>query len=100
MYLKRCAKMNRAEGYSEALKPEVSVSHTPEVEVRTSTDQPHVLTGSVSICTLQILASIVVTEKKGRLYTYLDLVRTPNMRSMAARTGTVWSVLASVGGFG
>ncbi|TWW59714.1 solute carrier family 22 member 7-like [Takifugu flavidus] len=63
-YLKRCARMNRADGFSEALK-------------------------------METLASIVVTEKKGRVYTYLDLIRTPNMRSLASRTGILWFCVAT-----
>lgn len=85
-YLKTCAKMNRADGFSEALRTEVSPYQTVNAE-QSGDRNSYNITGPL----LQTLASIVVTEDKGRVYTYLDLVRTPNMRSLAARTGLLWS---------
>lgn len=89
-YLKTCAKMNRADGFSEALRTEVSPFQIIKTEQRSerSEEHRHIVAGPL----LQTLASIVVTEEKGRVYTYLDLVRTPNMRRLAARTGLLWSV--------
>lgn len=40
----------------------------------------------------QTLSTIVVTEKRERAYSYLDLIRTPKMRKLALCTGIVWSV--------
>ncbi|XP_029285895.1 solute carrier family 22 member 7-like [Cottoperca gobio] len=41
------------------------------------------------------LATIVVTEKRDRPYSYLDLIRTPKMRKLALRTGIVWFCVAT-----
>ncbi|KAM3865178.1 solute carrier family 22 member 7-like [Diretmus argenteus] len=43
----------------------------------------------------EALAKIVVTEKRHRAYSYLDLVRTPKMRKLALCTGIVWFCVAS-----
>ncbi|XP_070847024.1 solute carrier family 22 member 7-like [Chaetodon trifascialis] len=64
MYLKKCAKMNRTEESTEALKTET-------------------------------LSTIVVTEKRDRAYSYLDLIRTPRMRKLALRTGLLWFCIAT-----
>ncbi|XP_021436478.1 solute carrier family 22 member 7-like isoform X2 [Oncorhynchus mykiss] len=40
--------------------------------------------------TPETLSSIIVTERKDRTYSYLDLVRTPKMRRLALLTGIVW----------
>ncbi|CAG03734.1 unnamed protein product, partial [Tetraodon nigroviridis] len=92
-YLKTCAKMNRADGFSEALRTEVSPFQIIKTEQRSerSEEHRHIVAGPL----LQTLASIVVTEEKGRVYTYLDLVRTPNMRRLAARTGLLWFCVAT-----
>ncbi|XP_057699007.1 solute carrier family 22 member 7-like isoform X2 [Corythoichthys intestinalis] len=42
----------------------------------------------------ETLSSIVVTEKKGRVYSYLDLMRTPKMRRLSLRTGVLWLSVA------
>ncbi|XP_077461752.1 solute carrier family 22 member 7-like [Stigmatopora argus] len=38
----------------------------------------------------EMLSSIVVTERKGRVYSYLDLIRTPKMRKLSLTTGLIW----------
>uniref|UniRef100_A0A667ZXU1 Solute carrier family 22 member 6 n=1 Tax=Myripristis murdjan TaxID=586833 RepID=A0A667ZXU1_9TELE len=43
----------------------------------------------------ETLSSIVMTEKRDRTYSYLDLVRTPRMRCLALCTGTVWFCVAT-----
>ncbi|XP_035515646.1 uncharacterized protein LOC118326710 [Morone saxatilis] len=43
----------------------------------------------------ETLSTIVVTEKKNRVYSYLDLIRTPKMRKLALRTGIVWFCVAT-----
>ncbi|XP_072241146.1 solute carrier family 22 member 7-like [Leuresthes tenuis] len=43
----------------------------------------------------EILSTIVVTDKKNRTYSYLDLIRTPKMRKLALRTGIVWFCVAT-----
>ncbi|XP_034044038.1 solute carrier family 22 member 7-like [Thalassophryne amazonica] len=43
----------------------------------------------------ETLSSIVVTEKKDRVYSYLDLVRTTKMRKLSLRTGTLWFCVAT-----
>ncbi|XP_068445520.1 solute carrier family 22 member 7-like [Clinocottus analis] len=43
----------------------------------------------------ETLSSIVVTEKRDRTHSYFDLIRTPNMRKLALRTGTVWFCVAT-----
>ncbi|XP_036816156.1 solute carrier family 22 member 7-like isoform X3 [Oncorhynchus mykiss] len=45
--------------------------------------------------TPETLSSIIVTERKDRTYSYLDLVRTPKMRRLALLTGIVWYGVAS-----
>ncbi|XP_056264732.1 solute carrier family 22 member 7-like [Pseudoliparis swirei] len=44
---------------------------------------------------IETLSTIVVTEKRDRPYSYFDLIRTPNMRKLALRTGTVWFCVAT-----
>ncbi|XP_062283622.1 solute carrier family 22 member 7-like [Scomber scombrus] len=39
--------------------------------------------------------STIVTEKRDRVYSYLDLIRTPKMRKLALRTGTLWFCVAT-----
>ncbi|XP_051801932.1 solute carrier family 22 member 7-like [Acanthochromis polyacanthus] len=41
------------------------------------------------------LATIIVTDKRDRSYSYLDLVRTPEMRKLALRTGLLWYCIAN-----
>ncbi|KAM4750896.1 LOW QUALITY PROTEIN: solute carrier family 22 member 7-like [Anableps anableps] len=43
----------------------------------------------------ETLATIVVSETKGRTYTYLDLIRTPKMRKLALQTGLLWFFVAT-----
>ncbi|XP_071753129.2 solute carrier family 22 member 7-like [Centroberyx gerrardi] len=43
----------------------------------------------------EVLSHIIVTEKRDRAYSYLDLVRTPKMRKLALRTGIVWFCVAT-----
>ncbi|XP_071023092.1 solute carrier family 22 member 7-like [Oncorhynchus clarkii lewisi] len=45
--------------------------------------------------TPETLSSIIVTERKDRTHSYLDLVRTPKMRRLALLTGIVWYGVAS-----
>ncbi|XP_019732138.1 solute carrier family 22 member 7-like isoform X2 [Hippocampus comes] len=42
----------------------------------------------------ETLSSIVVSEKKGRVYSYLDLMRTPKMRRLCLCTGSLWLSVA------
>ncbi|XP_019215494.1 solute carrier family 22 member 7 [Oreochromis niloticus] len=50
-----------------------------------------------SIHTLKIetLSTIVTTEKRDQTYSYLDLIRTPEMRKLALRTGISWFCVAT-----
>ncbi|KAM3623180.1 uncharacterized protein V6R79_008064 [Siganus canaliculatus] len=64
MYLKKCAKMNGADGSIDTLK-------------------------------IETLATIVVNEKTDRVYSYVDLIRTPKMRKLAMCTGLLWFCIAS-----
>ncbi|KAK0138876.1 Solute carrier family 22 member 7 [Merluccius polli] len=58
--------------------------------------------------TTEALSMVVMNEKKDRVYTYLDLVRTPVIRKLAIRTAIVWFCVActyygisfDIGGFG
>ncbi|XP_042340634.1 solute carrier family 22 member 7-like [Plectropomus leopardus] len=43
----------------------------------------------------ETLSAIVVTEKRDRHYSYLDLIRTPKMRKLALRTGLLWFCVAN-----
>ncbi|TKS68237.1 Solute carrier family 22 member 7 [Collichthys lucidus] len=43
----------------------------------------------------ETLSTIVVTEKRNRTYSYLDLIRTPKMRKLALRTGILWFCVAT-----
>uniref|UniRef100_A0A671WE66 Solute carrier family 22 member 7b, tandem duplicate 3 n=1 Tax=Sparus aurata TaxID=8175 RepID=A0A671WE66_SPAAU len=43
----------------------------------------------------EVLSTIVVTEKRDRAYSYLDLMRTPKMRKLALSTGTLWFCVAT-----
>ncbi|XP_076585132.1 solute carrier family 22 member 7-like [Chaetodon auriga] len=43
----------------------------------------------------ETLSTIVVTEKRDRAYSYLDLIRTPRMRKLALRTGLLWFCVAT-----
>lgn len=43
----------------------------------------------------ETLSTIVVTDKRDRNYSYLDLIRTPKMRKLALRTGTLWFCVAT-----
>ncbi|CAJ1052323.1 solute carrier family 22 member 7-like [Xyrichtys novacula] len=43
----------------------------------------------------ETLSTIVVTEKRDRTYSSLDLIRTPKMRRLALRTGTLWFCVAN-----
>ncbi|XP_067106805.1 solute carrier family 22 member 7-like [Osmerus mordax] len=43
----------------------------------------------------EALSNIVVTQRKDRTYSYIDLVRTPKMRRLALCTGIVWFGVAS-----
>ncbi|XP_047433321.1 uncharacterized protein LOC125003430 [Mugil cephalus] len=42
----------------------------------------------------ETLSTIVLTDKKERIYTYLDLIRTPKMRQLALCTGILWFCVA------
>ncbi|CAL8328819.1 unnamed protein product [Merluccius merluccius] len=58
--------------------------------------------------TTEALSMVVMNEKKDRVYTYVDLVRTPVIRKLAIRTAIVWFCVActyygisfDIGGFG
>ncbi|XP_023136123.1 solute carrier family 22 member 7-like [Amphiprion ocellaris] len=43
----------------------------------------------------ETLSTIIVTEKRNRSYSYLDLVRTPEMRKLALHTGLLWYCIAN-----
>ncbi|KAF7217990.1 solute carrier family 22 member 7-like [Nothobranchius furzeri] len=43
----------------------------------------------------EALSTIIVTEKKDKTYSYLDLIRTPKMRKLALSTGVLWFCVAS-----
>ncbi|KAM9769970.1 uncharacterized protein ACNS7B_007035 [Menidia menidia] len=43
----------------------------------------------------ETLSTIVVTDEKHRTYSYFDLIRTPKMRRLALRTGTLWFCVAT-----
>ncbi|XP_044045138.1 solute carrier family 22 member 7-like [Siniperca chuatsi] len=43
----------------------------------------------------ETLSTIVVTEKRDRAYSYLDLIRTPKMRKLALCTGILWFCVAA-----
>ncbi|KAM7394313.1 hypothetical protein PAMP_021126 [Pampus punctatissimus] len=42
----------------------------------------------------EILSTIVVTDKRDRVYSYIDLIRSPKMRKLTLSTGTVWLCVA------
>nr|XP_055029179.1 solute carrier family 22 member 7 [Misgurnus anguillicaudatus] len=44
----------------------------------------------------ETLANIIVTGRRNRKYSYLDLVRTPKMRRLALLTGITWFSVATV----
>ncbi|XP_053713007.1 solute carrier family 22 member 7-like [Synchiropus splendidus] len=44
---------------------------------------------------IKTLSTVVVTEKTGQTYTYLDLIRTPKMRILVLQTGIVWFCVAT-----
>ncbi|KAL3066767.1 hypothetical protein OYC64_016670 [Pagothenia borchgrevinki] len=50
---------------------------------------------SIQTLNIETLATIVVTGKSDRTYSYLDLIRTPNIRKLALRTGVVWFCVAT-----
>ncbi|CAL8332778.1 unnamed protein product [Lota lota] len=58
--------------------------------------------------TPEAMSLVVMNEKKDRVYTYLDLVRTPVIRKLALRTAILWFCVActfygisfDIGGFG
>ncbi|KAG7485086.1 solute carrier family 22 member 7-like [Solea senegalensis] len=43
----------------------------------------------------ETLSTIVVTEKRDRSYSYIDLIRTSKMRKMAMKTGVLWFCVAT-----
>ncbi|XP_033479941.1 solute carrier family 22 member 7-like [Epinephelus lanceolatus] len=49
---------------------------------------------SVHTLKTETLSTIVVTEKRDRHYSYLDLIRTSKMRRLALRTGILWFCVA------
>ncbi|XP_069024034.1 solute carrier family 22 member 7-like [Embiotoca jacksoni] len=50
---------------------------------------------STHTLTTEILSTIVVTKKRDRPYSYFDLIRTPKMRKLVLRTGTLWFCIAA-----
>ena len=100
IYLKKCAKMIQKEDMVHTLDKEVGM-----VLMFKSAEQSiysrYVLISSTffKIMVLrcfgffQTLSAIVVTDKKNRTYSYLDLIRTPKMRKLALSTGILWSVV-------
>ncbi|XP_070684241.1 solute carrier family 22 member 7-like [Pempheris klunzingeri] len=50
---------------------------------------------SVHTLKIETLSSIIVTEKRDRAYSYLDLIRTPKMRKLALCTGSLWFCVAT-----
>ncbi|KAK0139506.1 Solute carrier family 22 member 7 [Merluccius polli] len=129
-YLRRCAKMNQTQEFAQTLTTEVSVAETPgqlpSVIVHSHSDSMatrDMLRGSRTgghrgllyfskqldqPRVAQALSMVVMNEKKDRVYTYLDLVRTPVIRKLAIRTAIVWFCVActyygisfDIGGFG
>ncbi|XP_057699409.1 solute carrier family 22 member 7-like [Corythoichthys intestinalis] len=65
--LAKCANMNGTETLFQRIQPEVC-----------------------AIGIMMTLSSIVVTEQKGRVYSYLDLIRTPKMRRLSLTTAVMW----------
>ncbi|AWP05543.1 putative solute carrier family 22 member 7-like [Scophthalmus maximus] len=55
-------------------------------------NQTEKLTATVNT---ETLSTIVVTEKRDRTYTYIDLIRTPKLRKLALRTGILWFCVAT-----
>lgn len=41
---------------------------------------------------LEALSKVIVVENENRIYSYLDLVRTPKMRRISLLTGILWYV--------
>ncbi|KAM9314845.1 solute carrier family 22 member 7-like [Pholidichthys leucotaenia] len=64
--------------------------------------------GSMDKLKPEMLATIIVREKRNQVYTYLDLIRTPNMRKLALKTGilrfcnaiTFYGISFNITGFG
>ncbi|XP_031613777.1 solute carrier family 22 member 7-like [Oreochromis aureus] len=50
---------------------------------------------SIHTLKTETLSTIVTTEKRDRTYSYLDLIRTPEMRKLAMRTGILWFCIAT-----
>ncbi|KAM6940202.1 solute carrier family 22 member 6-B-like [Xenentodon cancila] len=50
---------------------------------------------STHILKTETLSTIVVTVKRDRTFSYLDLIRTPKMRKLALRTGLLWFCVAT-----
>ncbi|XP_030584647.1 solute carrier family 22 member 7-like [Archocentrus centrarchus] len=50
---------------------------------------------SIQTLKTESLSTIVVTEKRDRTYSYLDLIQTPEMRKLALRTGILWFCIAT-----
>ncbi|KAM3622649.1 uncharacterized protein V6R79_001620 [Siganus canaliculatus] len=50
---------------------------------------------SIDTLKTETLATVVVSEKTDRVYSYLDLIRTPKMRKLALRTGLLWFCVAT-----
>ncbi|CAL1601323.1 unnamed protein product [Knipowitschia caucasica] len=50
---------------------------------------------SLHMVTPEALSCIVVTEKRDRTYSYMDLIRIPKLRSLACRTGLLWFCVAN-----
>ncbi|XP_072320323.1 solute carrier family 22 member 7-like [Eucyclogobius newberryi] len=50
---------------------------------------------SIDMVKPEVLSCIVVTEKRDRTYSYLDLIRIPKLRNLAMRTGLLWFCVAN-----
>lgn len=106
MYLSECAKINQTKGAVDTLNKEVSVFQLAWKHIQINTHPNLYLILHLLICWIgfginnrttlisKTLASIIVTDKKERTYSYLDLVRTPNMRKLACCTGLLWCVFS------
>ncbi|XP_026214801.1 solute carrier family 22 member 7-like [Anabas testudineus] len=52
--------------------------------------------GSIDTLKTETLATVVESEKSDRIYSYLDLIRTPKMRKLALCTGILWFCVAMI----
>lgn len=93
MYMSKCAKINQTNESLSTLNKEVRVFfQLGYIKINTQLVFAWFIFFTTKTFRFKTLASIIVTDKKERTYSYLDLVRTPNMRKLACRTGLLWCV--------